>query len=215
LHHESALSGSVFSLDLKLAEVSPHERYKLLIGLVIPRPIAWISTRSQNGVANCAPFSFFNVFSEDPPLCVIGINPRSDGALKHSLKNIRRTGEFVVNLVDEASANAMHVSSREFGEDESEFEHAGLTEAPSLLVEHPRIAEAAACLECRVERLLHISGTRELVLGEILLVHAREGIIDPATKRISEELYRPVGRLFANRYCTTRQRFDLPGELPK
>jgi flavin reductase (DIM6/NTAB) family NADH-FMN oxidoreductase RutF len=202
-------------LDLKLAEVSPHERYKLLIGLVIPRPIAWISTRSQNGIANCAPFSFFNVFSEDPPLCVIGINPRSDGALKHSLKNIRRTGEFVVNLVDEASANAMHVSSREFGEDESEFEHAGLTEAPSLLVEHPRIAEAAACLECRVERLLHISGTRELVLGEILLVHAREGIIDPATKRISEELYRPVGRLFANRYCTTRQRFDLPGELPK
>jgi flavin reductase (DIM6/NTAB) family NADH-FMN oxidoreductase RutF len=202
-------------LDLKLAEVSPHERYKLLIGLVIPRPIAWISTRSQNGVANCAPFSFFNVFSEDPPLCVIGINPRSDGALKHSLKNIRRTGEFVVNLVDEASANAMHVSSREFGEDESEFEHAGLTEAPSLLVGHPRIAEAAACLECRVERLLHISGTRELVLGEILLVHAREGIIDPATKRISEELYRPVGRLFANRYCTTRQRFDLPGELPK
>jgi flavin reductase (DIM6/NTAB) family NADH-FMN oxidoreductase RutF len=215
LHHESALSGSAFSLDLKLAEVSPHERYKLLIGLVIPRPIAWISTRSQNGIANCAPFSFFNVFSEDPPLCVIGINPRSDGALKHSLKNIRRTGEFVVNLVDEASANAMHVSSREFGEDESEFEHAGLTEAPSLLVEHPRIAEAAACLECRVERLLHISGTRELVLGEILLVHAREGIIDPATKRISEELYRPVGRLFANRYCTTRQRFDLPGELPK
>jgi flavin reductase (DIM6/NTAB) family NADH-FMN oxidoreductase RutF len=215
LHHESALFGSVLSLDLKLAEVSPQERYKLLIGLVIPRPIAWISTRSQNGIANCAPFSFFNVFSEEPPLCVIGINPRSDGALKHSLKNIRRTGEFVVNLVDEASANAMHVSSREFGEDESEFEHAGLTEAPSLLVEHPRIAEAAACLECRVERLLHISGTRELVLGEILLVHAREGIIDPATKRISEELYRPVGRLFANRYCTTRQRFDLPGELPK
>ena len=166
-------------------------------------------------MANCAPFSFFNVFSEDPPLCVIGINPRSDGALKHSLKNIRRTGEFGVNLVDEASANAMHVSSREFGEDESEFEHAGLTEAPSLLVGHPRIAEAAACLECRVERLLHISGTRELVLGEILLVHAREGIIDPATKRISEELYRPVGRLFANRYCTTRQRFDLPGDLPK
>ena len=202
-------------MDLTLAELPRLERYKLLIGLVIPRPIAWISTRSQNGIANCAPFSFFNVFSEDPPLCVIGINPRSDGALKHSLKNIRRTGEFVVNLVDEASANAMHVSSREFGEDESEFEHAGLTEAPSLLVEHPRIAEAAACLECRVERLLHISGTRELVLGEILLVHAREGIIDPATKRISEELYRPVGRLFANRYCTTRQRFDLPGELPK
>ena len=202
-------------MDLKLAEVSPHERYKLLIGLVIPRPIAWISTRSANGVANCAPFSFFNVFSEEPPLCVIGINPRSDGAMKHSLKNIRRTREFVVNLVDEATANAMHVSSRELPEDESEFEKAGLREAPAALVQHPRIAEAAACLECRLERLIEISGTRQLVLGEILLVHARDGIIDPQTKRISEERYRPIGRLFADRYCTTRQRFNLPGDLPK
>jgi len=201
-------------MDLKLAELPRLERYKLLIGLVIPRPIAWISTRSANGVANCAPFSFFNVFSEEPPLCVIGINPRSDGAMKHSLKNIRRTREFVVNLVDEATANAMHLSSREFAEDESEFEKAGLSEAPAALVQHPRIAEAAACLECRLERLIEISGTRQLVLGEILLVHARDGIIDPQTKRISEERYRPIGRLFADRYCTTRQRFNLPGKLP-
>ncbi|HEX9433039.1 MAG TPA: flavin reductase family protein [Burkholderiales bacterium] len=201
-------------MDLELARLPALERYKLLIGLVIPRPIAWISTWSENGVANCAPFSFFNVFSEDPPLCVIGINPRRDGAMKHSLKNIRRTQEFVVNLVDEATANAMHVSSFEFPEDVSEFEKAGLSTAPAKMVKHPRIAEAAASLECRVERILEISGTRELVLGEILLVHAREGIIDPNTKRISEQHYRPIGRLFADRYCTTRQRFDLPGELP-
>ena len=201
-------------MDLELARLPALERYKLLIGLVIPRPIAWISTWSENGIANCAPFSFFNVFSEDPPLCVIGINPRRDGAMKHSLKNIRRTKEFVVNLVDEATANAMHVSSFEFPEDVSEFEKAGLSTAPAKMVKHPRIAEAAASLECRVERILEISGTRELVLGEILLVHAREGIIDPSTKRISEQHYRPIGRLFADRYCTTRQRFDLPGELP-
>jgi flavin reductase (DIM6/NTAB) family NADH-FMN oxidoreductase RutF len=203
-------------MDLRLADLPPLERYKLLIGLVIPRPIAWISSRSANGVANCAPFSFFNVFSEDPPLCVVGINPRqSDGAMKHSLKNIRRTGEFVVNLVDEATANAMHLSSAELPEDESEFEAAGLTQAAAALVQHPRIAEAAACLECRLFRLIEVSATRELVLGEILLVHAREGIIDPKTKRISEQAYRPVGRLFGNRYCTTRQRFDLPGKLPE
>ena len=202
-------------MDLRLSELPPLERYKLLIGLVIPRPIAWVSTRSANGVANCAPFSFFNVFSEDPPLCVIGINPRaSDGAIKHSLKNIRRTKEFVVNLVDEATANAMHVSSEEISEDESEFDKAGLTQAPAALVQHPRIAEAAACLECRLFRLIGISATRELVLGEILLVHARDGIIDPKTKRISEQHYRPIGRLFANRYCTTRDRFNLPGDLP-
>ena len=201
-------------MQLELAALPPLERYKLLIGLVIPRPIAWISTRSANGVANCAPFSFFNVFSEDPPLCAIGINPRSDGTLKHTLKNIRRTGEFVVNLVDEATANAMHVSSYEFAEDESEFEKAGLTPAACALVGHPRIAEAAASLECRVFRRIEVSATRELVLGEILLVHAREGIIDPQTKRISEEHYRPIGRLFADRYCTTRQRFNLPGKIP-
>jgi flavin reductase (DIM6/NTAB) family NADH-FMN oxidoreductase RutF len=203
-------------MDLKLSELPAAERYKLLIGLVIPRPIAWVSTRSANGVANCAPFSFFNVFSEDPPLCVVGINPRaSDGAMKHSLKNIRRTGEFVVNLADEATANAMHLSGAEIPEEDSEFAAAGLTEAKAALVQHPRIAQAAASLECRLFRLLEISATRQLVLGEILLVHAREGIIDPASKRISEQSYRPIGRLFANRYCTTRQRFNLPGELPE
>ena len=93
-------------MDLELAKLSQVERYKLLIGLVIPRPIAWISTWSENGVANCAPFSFFNVISEEPPLCIVSFNRRSDGAIKHTLKNIRRTGEFVVNLVDEATADA-------------------------------------------------------------------------------------------------------------
>jgi flavin reductase (DIM6/NTAB) family NADH-FMN oxidoreductase RutF len=201
-------------MDLRLAELPPLERYKLLIGLVIPRPIAWISTYSANGVANCAPFSFFNVFSEDPPMCVIGINPRSDGQIKHSLKNIRRTKEFVVNLVDEDTANAMHLSSKEFPEEVSEFAETGLTPVPAMTVQHPRIGEAAACLECKLERLIVISATRELVLGEIQLVHARDGIIDPQTKRISERNYRPIGRLFADRYCTTRERFNLPGKLP-
>ena len=201
-------------MDLELAGLSTHERYKLLIGLVIPRPIAWVSTWSENGLANCAPFSFFNVISEEPPLCILSFNHRSDGAMKHTLKNIRRTGEFVVNLADEDTANAMHASAAEIPEGESEFARAGLTPLPARMVKHPRIAEAAASLECRVERRLEFGPEREMVVGEILLVHAREGIIDPATKRISEERYRPVGRLFANRYCTTRQRFDLPGKLP-
>src|SRR3954453_20342660 len=119
-------------MDLELAQLPPLERYKLLIGLVIPRPIAWISPRSANGVANCAPFSFFNVFSEDPPLCVVEINPRSDGAIKHTLKNIRRTKEFVVNLADESTANARHAPSYEFTEEESEVENSVLTQAPAL-----------------------------------------------------------------------------------
>jgi flavin reductase (DIM6/NTAB) family NADH-FMN oxidoreductase RutF len=201
-------------VDLELAQLPVLERYKLLIGLVIPRPIAWVSTWSENGVANCAPFSFFNVISEEPPLCIISFNWRSDRGIKHTLKNIRRTGEFVVNLADEGTANAMHLTGTEIPENESEFQKFGLTPAPAKLVKHPRIAEAAASLECRVERRINFGPEREMVVGEILIIHAREGIIDPATKRISEELYRPVGRLFAERYCTTRQRFNLPGVLP-
>lgn len=202
-------------MELELAGLPVHERYKLLIGLVIPRPIAWVSTWSEGGTANCAPFSFFNVISEEPPLCILSFNRRSDGAMKHTLKNIRRTGEFVVNLADEGTANAMHASSAEIPEGESEFTRAGLTPVPGRLVRHPRIGEAAASLECRVERRIEFGPEREMVVGEILLVHARDGIIDPASKRISEERYRPVGRLFATRYCTTRQRFDLPGKLPQ
>lgn len=201
-------------MDLELAALPVHERYKLLIGLVIPRPIAWVSTWSANGLANCAPFSFFNVISEEPPLCILSFNWRSDREIKHTLKNIRRTGEFVVNLADEGTANAMHLSSTELPEGESEFAKFGLTAVAAKLVKHPRIGEAAASLECRVERRIQFGPEREMVVGEILLVHARDGIIDPATKRISEERYRPIGRLFATRYCTTRQRFDLPGELP-
>ena len=201
-------------MDLELAQLPPSERYKVLIGLVIPRPIAWVSTWSESGVANCAPFSFFNVISEEPPLCILSFNRRSDGELKHTLKNIRRTGEFVVNLADEGTANAMHLSATELPEGESEIERYGLTTAPAKRVKHPRIAEAAASLECRVERRIEFGPERELVIGTILLVHARDGIIDPKTKRISEENYRPIGRLFGSRYCTTRQRFNLPGELP-
>ena len=202
-------------MELTLAEIPVLERYKLLIGLVIPRPIAWISTVNEHGVANCAPFSFFNVFSEEPPLCIVSFNRRSDGGMKHTLKNIRRSGEFVVNLADESTANALHLSSYEYPEEESEFEKTGLTPVPATRVSHPRIAEAAASLECKVERRIEFGPERELVIGEILVLHAREGIVDPRTNRVSEALYHPIGRLYASRYCTTRQRFDLPGKPPE
>jgi flavin reductase (DIM6/NTAB) family NADH-FMN oxidoreductase RutF len=201
-------------MDLKLADLAPIERYKLLVGLVVPRPIAWISTVNEDGVANCAPFSFFNAFSEDPPLVMVSFGPRLDGAMKHSLKNILRSGEFVVNLVDESTANAMHLSSEEVPEHESEFDKTGLTQAPALLISQPRILEAVACFECRLFKRLEIVPGRDFIIGEILLVHAREGVIDPSTKRVSDSHYRPVGRLYANRYCTTRQKFTLPGKVP-
>jgi len=202
-------------MDLEFASLPVQERYKLLASLGIPRPIAWISTVDAAGVNNCAPYSFFNAFAEDPPLCMVSFGPRQDGLTKHTLTNILDTGEFVVNLVDEATANAMHLSAEEIPQDESEFTKTGLTPAPALRVRHPRIAEAPISFECTVYKTLEITATRVFVFGEIVLLHARDGIIDPLTKRVDEAHYRPIGRLYANRYCTTRQRFALPGALPE
>lgn len=202
-------------MELDIQQLSVLERYKILIGLVFPRPIALISTRSENGVDNCAPYSYFNAVCEDPMLVIISFNARStDGRMKHSLANILRTNEFVVNLVDEPIANGMHISSTEYPEEVSEFKEAGFTPAPCRMVQHPRIAEAPASFECRLFRRIDVGPARDIILGEVVHIHARDGLIDPERKRVSEELYRPVGRLYGTRYCTTRQRFELPGEVP-
>jgi len=201
-------------MELDVSQISHLERYKLMIGLVYPRPIALVSTWSPNDVANCAPFSYFNAMCEEPMLVVLSFNARSDGKTKHSLANLLRTGEFVVNLVDEGVANGMHLSSREFPEEVSEFTEAGFTVAPCRVIEQPRIAEAPASFECRLFRRIEVGPVRDIILGEIVHVHARDDVIDPVTKRVSEKNYRPVGRLYGNRYCTTRQRFDLPGKVP-
>jgi len=201
-------------MDVRLDELDQKIRYKLLIGLVYPRPIALISTINGNGVYNAAPFSFFNVVADDPPLVVLSFNRRSDGQLKDTVKNIRRTGEFVVNLVDETIANGMVAAGQELPETESEFGVAGFTPANSVAVRPPRIREAPASLECRLFQRFEFGPSRELVLGEGLHAHVRDELVDPATWRVSEA-YRPIGRLYGDRYCTTRQRFDLPGPIPE
>jgi flavin reductase (DIM6/NTAB) family NADH-FMN oxidoreductase RutF len=202
-------------VELSASELAQSERYKILTGLVFPRPIALISTFSDNGVANCAPYSFFNAVCETPMLVVVSFTARSDGKRKHSLANILRTETFVVNLVDEQIANGMHLSSAELPEEVSEFDEAGFTAAPCNVVPHPRIAQAPISFECRLFQHIEVGTAREIVLGEVVHIHARDGLIDPHTKRVAEDHYRPVGRLYGTRYCTTRQRFELPGELPK
>ena len=147
-------------MELSFASLTTLERYKVLTGLVFPRPIALVSTRSENGVANCAPFSWFNAMCEDPPLLYLSFNARTDSKMKHTLAKILRTEEFVVNLVDESIANGMHIASTEYPEDVSEFTEAGFTESPCTLVKHPRIAEAPASLECRLYRRIEVGPAR-------------------------------------------------------
>jgi flavin reductase (DIM6/NTAB) family NADH-FMN oxidoreductase RutF len=199
-------------MNVSLNELSPEITYKLLAGLVIPRPIAWISTRGENGIANCAPFSFFNLVSAHPPMCAIGINARSTGESKDTIVNIRRNGEFVLNLVDEANARRMQITGEEFPADVSEFDRAALTPVPSVRVIQPRILEAAASFECVVERILRIHDRQDIVIADIVHLHARDGIVDEDTYRVSEHGYTPIGRLYGNQYCTIRDRFELRGD---
>src|ERR1700730_5854565 len=124
------------------ADLTPRECYKVLTGFVLPRPIAWVTTVGPTGVVNAAPFSFFNVFCEDPPLCMFAVNRRPDGAVKDTLVNIERTAEFVVNMTDEPLAHAMHETSGDFPPEIGEPDYLGLKLAPSSKVAVPRLADA-------------------------------------------------------------------------
>ena len=191
-------------------DITPHERYKLLISFVLPRPIAWITTIGPTGVVNAAPFSFFNVFAEDPPLIVVAINKRPDGRLKDSWTNIERTGEFVVNLTDEPLARAMHESSGDFPPDMGEPDYLGLKTAPSVDIKAPRLADAPWALECKIWQVLNVKDDRQLVIGEGVRFHVRDELWDPKAMRVLMDKYHPIGRMFADRYCRTDDRVVFP-----
>jgi flavin reductase (DIM6/NTAB) family NADH-FMN oxidoreductase RutF len=177
---------------------------------VLPRPIAWVTSLSETGVVNAAPFSFFNVLGEDPPLCVFAINLRPDGRTKDTLINIQRSGEFVVHITDEPLARAMHETGGDFPPDVSEPDHLGLKLAPSSKVAVPRLADAPFAMECKTWKIIDVNGDRRLVLGEGVNFHMRDELWDREKMRVEMELFHPVGRMFADRYCRTNDRMDFP-----
>ena len=198
------------------SDLSPHERYKLLISFVLPRPIAWITTIGTTGVVNAAPFSFFNVFAEDPPLIVVAINKRPDGRIKDTWVNIERDKQFVVNLTDEPLARAMHDSSGDFPPNVGEPDYLGLKLAPSVDVKPPRLADAPWSLECKLWQVLNVKDDRQLVIGEGVRFHVRDELWDPKAMRVLMDKYHPIGRMFADRYCRTDDRVVFPAaEGPK
>ena len=192
------------------AELAAADRYKLLGGLIVPRPIALVTTQSVDRRTNAAPFSFFNVLSEEPPLVVLGLGISPTGKAKDTTVNIRDTGEFVVNLVDEPIAAAMNLCAIDFPPEVDEIEVARLDLAPSAKVAPPRIVQAPVNLECR--RFVTIQPAREryLVLGEVLVVHVRDGLVAPRTLRVDRDAYAPIGRLLGGGYVRTRDRFEMP-----
>jgi flavin reductase (DIM6/NTAB) family NADH-FMN oxidoreductase RutF len=191
-------------------DLKPRERYKVLTSFVLPRPIAWVTTVGPTGVVNAAPFSFFNVFCEDPPLCMFAVNRRPDGRVKDTLVNIERTPEFVVNLTDEPLAQAMHESSGDFPPDIGEPDFLNLILAPSTKMSVPRLSDAPFAMEGKTWKTIDGNGDRGLIMGEGINFYIRDELWDREAMRVHMERYHPIGRMFADRYCRTDDRVVFP-----
>lgn len=185
--------------------------YKLLIGCVVPRPIAWVSSVDADGVRNLAPFSYFMAITDDPPTIAFSSAPRgAAGSKKDTLRNVEATREFVVNVVDDALAEPMNLTSGDYPPEVDEFTLAGLAAAPGVRVKVPRVAEAPISMECRLVQVIPV-GRRPhgLVLGEVVQFHVRDGLYDPATGRIDLRRLRPVGRLAGDLYARVHDIFEM------
>lgn len=185
---------------------SAPDNYKLLTNLVVPRPIAWVTSLNADGVVNLAPFSFFNAVGANPLYLIISIGINDAGETKDTAKNILAGGEFVVNLVTEELFDAMNVSAADFPEGESELEAAGLHAAPSVKVRPPRVAESQASMECRLHSS-QLLGNNTLVIGEVVMFHVADHLMGP---RMHVNGFAPIGRLGSpSVYCRTTDRFDV------
>ena len=195
---------------LKIDPGTSEDFSHILTGVVVPRPIAFVSSISAGGRLNLAPFSFYNAVSFSPPTLVIAISRHAETKEKDTLANIEATREFVVNVVVDDIAEAMNRTAAEYPADFDEFTISGLTPTPSDLVRPPRVAESPVNMECRLDQVVPIgSGEEEtgLVIGEILLFHIRDGILQGG--RIDQDRLRPTGRLSGSMYCHTLDVFRM------
>jgi len=194
------------------AERPGPELYKYLIGTVVPRPIAFVSTRSREGHANLSPFSFFSAITGNPPILAFSVGDRGL-EMKDTSRNISEHPEFIVHIVSEHIAEEMNQTCGDFGADISEFAEAGLTPVPGTAVDVPRVAEAMVAFECKL--LHHLRLGREgahtsHIIGEVVHWHLDDRIIDPAARSpILVDVLRPVGRMGAVEYCRTADRFTM------
>jgi flavin reductase (DIM6/NTAB) family NADH-FMN oxidoreductase RutF len=198
-------------MQLNLSELSPGKRYGILSSLVVPRPIAWVTTLNEDGQVNAAPFSYFQLMGENPPLVVLGIGKRSDGSAKDSFRNIRRAREFVINMVTEENAEFMNLCATDFPPGVSEVSSLGLAMEPSVLVKPPRLSIAPAQLEGRELQTLLVGGN-QVVMGELLMVHIRDEFIDAENLHVRTEKMGMIGRLQggeAGGYSRTRESFHM------
>lgn len=192
-------------------KIPPREGYKLLVSTVTPRPIAWISSLSPDGQLNAAPFSFFNVFAGDPPVVGVGVGSHEPGRAKDTRQNIRKTREFVVNLVSEDMAEAMNITAIEFEPEINETIEAELETIPSVHVKPPRIAASPVSMECALMQIVELGPDNGLVLGRVLAMHVRDDlVIDPAKHYIDTPGLKLIGRMHGTGwYARTSDLFQM------
>jgi flavin reductase (DIM6/NTAB) family NADH-FMN oxidoreductase RutF len=198
-------------MNIDFAALTEYQRYKLMASLIVPRPIALVTTLGADGVVNAAPFSMFNMLGEEPPIVMISVNRLQDGVLKDTAANIARTGEFVVHLADENIAEQMHRCGERLPPHVSELDIVGFTTLPSHAVKPPRIAEAPVAFECTLWETLE-TDSRQIFIGQVRWMHARDELIDTDTWRVRLQNYFPVGRFGASFYVKTRERYALAAQ---
>lgn len=205
-------------MEVNPETLDPAYCYKLLIGTVVPRPIAVISSLSPKGGANLAPFSYFNAVGHKPLALAFSIAPKADGSVKDTLRNVRPpsqggTGEFVINLAVEPYIRQVAEASEPLPYGESEFDYVDLNPAPSQVVQAPRVAESPAAFECRTLQIVPV-GEFHLVIGQVVHLYVRDDLVD-ANYRVDTRKLRAVGRMAGHDYCTTHDQFTIPNGLPR
>jgi len=197
-------------MDFDLSSLASSNRYKLLNSVVIPRPIAWITSIDEAGKVNAAPYSYFNLMGIDPPIVTIGPQYRYDfrDGIKDTPRNIRKSGTFVINIVNESLAKKMDNTSAFYPSGVSEVEDQNLALVPSVRVGVPRIADAPASLECREHTTQFIGNTR-IIIGEVLHLWIEDELVDLNNYHINMRALQAVGRIGGGKYIRTRDIFDL------
>ncbi len=197
-------------MQIEVAKSTVVDVYQTLVGVVTPRPIAWVTSIDLAGRVNLAPFSFFNAFGSNPPVVVFSPTRRRDGSKKDTLLNVEATGEFVIHAATTSLAEKVNASSKELPPGESEVEYVGLHTIPSVKVKPPRLVESPVAMECKVMEIIPIGDgpiAANLVIGEVLMIHVDDAVLDDKGK-VDPRKLRTVARLGGDYWCHTSDLFE-------
>ncbi|QDX95569.1 flavin reductase family protein [Brevibacillus laterosporus] len=197
-------------MELRISDLERQEKYKLLIGGIIPRPIAWVTSHNQSGLVNAAPFSYFNVACIDPMMISISVSRKPGQVMKDTARNISEIGEFVINMVDVHNVAFVNETSADFPADQSEVEALKLDVLPSKAVKVPRLALSRIHFECELHQIVTLGepAASDLIIGEVVHVHIDDDIY--FSGKIDAEKFAPVSRLAGHTYATLGDMFDHP-----